>query len=146
MLMLTVVAAHFIFDSVFTTVTKIFSLTLKLLQYLIVPFVDLAFTGYLDMLNPNNDISLSLLGALTFFSSLATTAVVLLSLKFEIRFLRKKNIFWNLDNDVHFYGILYLVFKTIIITTTDVSTSLCLLSLVVWFYHRQLSGGCIGKQ
>lgn len=60
--------------------------------------------------------------------------------------MRKKNIFWNLDNDIHLFGYVYSAFKVTVITLTDVSISLCLLSLVVWYYHRQMRGGCVGRQ
>jgi len=140
------ISAHFVFSSVFSTVTKMLSFSLKILSYLIVPIIDLAITGYLDMLHPSSGLSLSIFGAIAFFSSMVLLAAILLTLKFELRVMRKQNIFWNLDNDVQFYGLSYVVFKTFIISFTDVSASLCLLSLGVWFYHKQMKGGCIGKQ
>lgn len=97
------------------------------------------------MSDPKNELTLKLLPSAAFFSTLPTIAIILLTLKFELRMLRKNNVFWNLDNDIHFYGISYLIFKTIVITLTDVSVCLCLVSLVVWFYHRQDEGGCVGK-
>ena len=60
--------------------------------------------------------------------------------------MRKRNLFWNLDNDIHLYGLLYLVFKSLVISLNGVSASICVLSVAVWVYHRQLSGGCVGKQ
>lgn len=144
--MLGIVAAHFVFGSVFSIFTKFLCVSLKLLAYLIVPFVDLAFNGYQNMLDPNATIGVNIFAGIFFFTSIISIIVSFLAVKFDLRMMRKKNVFWNLDNDVHFYGVLYLVFKTMIITLTDVSVSLCLLSLGVWFYHRRFNAGCVGKQ
>lgn len=75
--------------------------------------------------------------------------MVLLSLviylKFNIRVIRKKNIFWNLDNDLHLYAMIYLIFKTFMISLNGVTVSICFLSLVAWNFHRQMTGGCISR-
>ena len=52
---------------------------------------------------------------------------------------------WNINNDIHFYGMLYLIFKTLVICIDGVSPFICLVSLGVWYYHRSIASGCIGK-
>lgn len=61
-----------------------------------------------------------------------------------MRILRKNTIFWNLDNRVHFYGLLFLIYKTVYIATGEVSLLLCLMSLGIWYFHRLQTGGAIG--
>lgn len=82
LVMLGAVAAHFVFGSVFATLTKILSFSLKVLTYLVVPIVDLGLMGYLDMLEPSSQLSQRVLGGICLFTSLLLVAFILLSLKF----------------------------------------------------------------
>jgi hypothetical protein len=140
------VAAHFLFGSVFPIVTKYLGFSIKFCQYLIVPYIDLLVVSFKDMIDFSDGPTLTILGTLNFILCAPCLAVILVCVKFELRIMRKKNIFWNLDNNVHFYATLFLLFKTTVVTLNNVSISLCLLSLGVWFYHRSLKGGCIGRR
>jgi hypothetical protein len=144
LIILILTAFHCIFASVFAILTRILSLTIKLSHYFIVPLLDLAVSGYLVMVDPGSDLNSSILGGVTAFTTVVPVIALLVQIKFEIRMLRKKVTLWNLDNDVHFYGSVFLVFKTIVVAFSGATIPLCLLSIGVWYYHRQFVGGCVG--
>jgi hypothetical protein len=140
------VGAHFLFGNVFKIVTKYLGFSIKFLHYFIVSYIDFIVVCYKQMANFSDGATLTLLAAINLALSIPFVIIILVCVKFELRLMRKKNIIWNLDNDVHFYGTFYLIFKTFVIAYSDNSVSLCLLSLGVWFYHRQYTGGCIGRR
>ena len=135
-IVISAVAAHFLFGSVFPIVTKYLGFSIKFCHFLIVPYMDLLVVSFKDMVDFTDGAMLTILGTVNFILCVPCLAVILVCMKFELRIMRKKNIFWNLDNDVHFYATLFLLFKTTVITFSGNSISLCLLSLGVWFYHR----------
>lgn len=59
--------------------------------------------------------------------------------------LRKKNTVWNLDNDIHVYALLYIIFKTYFISFNGTTISICFLSLAAWYFLLRMDSGCINK-
>ena len=59
--------------------------------------------------------------------------------------LRKRSTFWSLNNEVHFYGLIFAIFKTITICLNQLTLFLCFISLAFWFYHRQIRSGSVNK-
>jgi hypothetical protein len=59
--------------------------------------------------------------------------------------LRKKNSVWNLNNDIHVYGLAYLAFKTYFITINGTTISICFLSLAVTYFLLRMGSGCINQ-
>jgi hypothetical protein len=70
--------------------------------------------------------------------------IIVIYLKFNIRMIRKKNSLWNLDNDLHLYGFIYLAFKASFLSVHPPTIAICFLSLVVWHFHKDMPGGCVG--
>jgi hypothetical protein len=89
--------------------------------------------------------STSELGVSIHFISFLLLIVLLLIaslfIKFNIRMLRNKNKNWNLDNDIHFYGFIYLAIKAFFIALSQTTPLICLVGLAIWYYHHQMLGG-----
>lgn len=135
--------AHFIFTQVFTFCTKMLCLLLRLGQFLVVPLADYGAHCYSQFYNPNSTISIRILSSIVLVLLITSAVALVVYLKFNIRVLRKKNIFWNLDNDLHVYALVYLIYKAVLLSFTQITISICFLSLVVWYFHHQMKGGCI---
>lgn len=138
-------ALHFAFSSVFSFCSKLLSFLLKLVEYFLVPLVNFAAYCMLQIGDQKQSAGTQVLNVLTFLFINFTTLVVLVMLKFEIRMLRKKNSVWNLSNDIHVYGLAYLIFKTYFISLNGTTISICFLSLAVAYFLLRTDSGCINK-
>jgi hypothetical protein len=138
-------ALHFIFSSVFTFCTKLLSIMLKIFEYFFVPLVNFSAYCLVQAGDPSQATGGRVIYALTFLFINLTVLVVLVSLKFEIRMLRKKNSVWNLSNDIHVYALAYITFKCYFISLNGTVISICLLSLAVAYFLLQTDSGCVSR-
>jgi hypothetical protein len=135
--------AHLVFTQVFTFCTKLLCLLFKLGQFLLVPLADYGAHLSTHFSSPNISLGLLVLSGIVIVLLVMSFLALAIYLKFNIRVTRKKNQFWNLDNDLHLYAMIYLIFKTYMISLNGVTVSICFLSLVEWNFLRQIPGGCI---
>jgi len=134
---------HLVFTQVFTFCTKLLSLLLKLGQFLLVPLVDYGAHCYSQISNSTSSIPIMVLSGIVLVLLSMSVKVLAVYLKFNIRVMRKKNLFWNLDNDLHLYGMIYLIFKAVFLSLNGVTISICFLSLVAWYFHQKMPGSSI---
>ena len=129
-------AALLFLDSPPSALSNVLSYMLKISTFCIVPLVDLGVTRFLSIGAPSTSTPEAILAVILVVLLFPVLTLCLLLEFFELRLLRKKTIFWNVDNGVHYYGILYQAYKAMVIAYEDRVELWCLIGLVIWFYHR----------
>ena len=62
--------------------------------------------------------------------------MVIIVVKFNIRMIRKDNELWNVDNEFHLYGYVFMVFKVYLIAVEGVSLWSMVYSIGGWWMLR----------